>query len=222
MFLAVNLKEQLLAGTFEYTLNGLIDKEIDTSDFDNEYKNGKTGRPGIDPRTLLKLVLCGYSHGRQPPRKIEELSKHNIIAKALTGDIEIDLSAIAEFVSGNSEKLKKVFTRVLLACGGLDLIGGEKFAADGCRLPSSAAKEWSGTHGKQRKKKEKFEALAVRLVQRHKENDKKKSKEESERETEAVKKLRKKAAYIKKFLEENEGKERKGGGREGDTAECDG
>jgi transposase len=144
MFLAVNLKEQLLPKTFEHTLNGLIDKEIDVSEFDNEYKNDKTGSPGINPQTLLKPVLCGYSRGKQSSRKIEELSKHSIIAKALTGDIEIDHSAIADFVSGNSEKLKKVFTRVLPACGGLDLTGGEKFAIDGRRLPSNAAKEWSG------------------------------------------------------------------------------
>jgi transposase len=122
-------------------LNELIDKEIDTSEFDNEYKNDKTGRPGIDPRTLLKLVLYGYSRGKQSSRKIEKLSKNNIIAKALTGDIEADHSTIAYFVSGNSEKLKKVFTRVLLVCGELDLLGGEQFAIDGHRLPSNAASE---------------------------------------------------------------------------------
>jgi transposase len=212
MFLTVNLKEQLLPETFEYTLNKLIDNEIDVSEFDSEYKNDKTGRPGIDPRTLLKLILYGYSHGMQSSRKIEELSRDNIIAKALTRDIEADHSTIAGFVSGNSEKLKKVFTCVLMVCGELKLIGGEKFAIDGCRLPSNAAKEWSGTHEKLRKKKEKFEALAVQLVNRHKENDEKKSQEENTREGEAVKKLKKKAEYIKKFLEENEGKERKGSG----------
>ena len=50
MFLTVNLKEQLLPGTFEHTLNKLIDKEIDVSEFDSTYKNDTTGRPGIDPR----------------------------------------------------------------------------------------------------------------------------------------------------------------------------
>jgi hypothetical protein len=55
MFLTVNLKEQLLPGTFEYTLNALVDNEIDITGFDRKYQNDQTGRPGIDPRTLLKL-----------------------------------------------------------------------------------------------------------------------------------------------------------------------
>ncbi|MDR2509049.1 MAG: transposase [Spirochaetaceae bacterium] len=108
IFLAVNLKERRLPKTFEYTLNELIDKEIDTIGFDSEYKNDKPGRPGIDPRPLLKLILYGYSCGKQSSRKREELSKTNIIAKAIAGDIETDHSTIADFVSGNSEKLKKV------------------------------------------------------------------------------------------------------------------
>ena len=210
MFLTVNLKEQLLPGTFEHTLNELIDKEIDVSEFDSAYKNDTTGRPGIDPRTLLKLVLYGYSRGKQSSRKIEHLSKNNIIAKALSADIEVDHATIAGFVSGNSEKLKKVFTCVLMICDELHLIGGEKFAIDGCRLPSNAAKEWSGTHEKLKKKQEKFEALAARLIKRHQEHDKQKTEVEKAREAEAVKKLQKKAEYIKKFLAANEGKERMG------------
>ena len=111
------------------------------SEFDSAYKNDTTGRPGIDPRTLLKLVLYGYSRGKQSSRKIEQLSKNNIIAKALTADIEADHTTIADFVSGNSEKLKKVFTCVLIVCDELRLIGGEKFAIDRRRLSSNAAKE---------------------------------------------------------------------------------
>jgi hypothetical protein len=34
----------------------------------------------------------------------------------------------------------------------LGLIGKDTFAIDGCKLPSNASKEWSGTHDELRKK----------------------------------------------------------------------
>jgi len=36
-FLAVDLRRQLLPGTFEYALNYLIDHELDLSSFDSRY-----------------------------------------------------------------------------------------------------------------------------------------------------------------------------------------
>jgi transposase len=145
MFLSVNLTEQLLPGTFEHTLNEPVDNELVITGVDHAYQ---TGRPGTDPRILLKLVLYGYSRGKNSSRKIEELSKYTIRAKAVSPDMAADHAARAAFVSGNSEKLKRIFTEVLMMRGELKLIGGEQFAIDGRRLPSNAASEtkfpWSG------------------------------------------------------------------------------
>jgi transposase len=55
---------------------------------------------------------------------------NNITAKALTGDMEPHWTTIADFISGNSERFKEVFTKVLAYCTGLDLIGGQTFAID--------------------------------------------------------------------------------------------
>ena len=142
MFLTVNLSKQLLPGTFEYTLDKLVDHEIDMSSFAGNYHNDTTGRLAINPAVLLKLVLYGYSKGMLSSRKLENLSKTNIIAKALCDDTEMDHSTIADFVSSNSENIKKVFAEILLVCQELKLIHGEMFAIDGCRLPSNASKEW--------------------------------------------------------------------------------
>ena len=57
LFLTVNLKEQLLPGTFEYMLDDLIGKKIDISIFDGNYKNDLTGAGAIPPRILIKLIL---------------------------------------------------------------------------------------------------------------------------------------------------------------------
>ena len=43
IFLSVNLKKQLLPGTFEYMLNDLVGNTIDVSMFDKNYKNDNNG-----------------------------------------------------------------------------------------------------------------------------------------------------------------------------------
>lgn len=53
----------------------------------------------------------------------------------------------------------------------LGLIGREHFAVDGCKLPSNASKRWSGTHEELADKRKKLEAVAARIVSRHRERD---------------------------------------------------
>ena len=67
MFLPVNLKEQLLPGSFEYMLDRLIGGKIDASAFDTNYKNDETGAAAIPPAALIKLIIYGYSKGRMSP-----------------------------------------------------------------------------------------------------------------------------------------------------------
>jgi hypothetical protein len=62
-FIPIHFNKQILPCTFEYTLNYLIDNEIDLSIFNKKYKNDGTGAPAYDPAILLKIVLYGYSSG---------------------------------------------------------------------------------------------------------------------------------------------------------------
>jgi hypothetical protein len=125
LFLRVNLKEQLLPGTFEYMLDDLIGGKIDISVFDKNYKNDKTGAPAIPPAAPIKLILYGYSKGRNSSRGIAELSRNNITAKALTGNLEPHWTSIADFISGNHEAFKEIFKEVPAYSNELGLIGGE-------------------------------------------------------------------------------------------------
>ena len=43
LFLTINLGEQLVPGTYEYTLARLIDNRMDLSLFDRKYNNDYTG-----------------------------------------------------------------------------------------------------------------------------------------------------------------------------------
>ena len=55
-FIAVNLSEQLIPGTFEWTLNYLIDK-MDLSLFEEKYNNDEKGASAYQPKALLKIIL---------------------------------------------------------------------------------------------------------------------------------------------------------------------
>jgi transposase len=73
--------------------------------------------------------------------------------KALSDDMEMEKLVIADFVSGNQKPIEDIVVKVLLQCSELGLIGGDMFAIDGCKLPSNASKEWSGTLEDFRRKK---------------------------------------------------------------------
>ncbi|MBN1646801.1 MAG: hypothetical protein JW874_02095 [Spirochaetales bacterium] len=52
LMLPVSLSRQILPGTFEYTLNYLIDNKLDLSIFHQKYKNNEVGAPAFDPATI--------------------------------------------------------------------------------------------------------------------------------------------------------------------------
>jgi transposase len=71
-FIPVVLDAQLVAGSFEYALDYLIDHELDLSRFDTHYKNDDTGASAYAPSVLLKIVLLAYSRGMVSSRAIEK------------------------------------------------------------------------------------------------------------------------------------------------------
>jgi transposase len=211
-FIPVYFDKQILPGTFEYTLHYLIDNEIDLSLFDGRYRNEETGAPAYDPAILLKIILYAYSRGITSSRKIAECCRENIIFMALSAESAPHFTTIADFISSVDEEIIQLFLEVVLICDEMGLIGKEMFAVDGCKLPSNASKEWSGTKADFTKKKKKIEAAIGKIVKRHREMDTREQDTELvEREGQYVDTLRKKAKKIKGWLKENEDKVGKSG-----------
>lgn len=167
----IYFEKQILPGTFEYSLNHLIDHELDLSFFYDRYKNEETGAPAYDPRILLKIVLFGYSRGIISSRKIAQACEENIIFMALSCDTKPHFTTIADFVATMDREIIHLFRNVLLVYDDLGLLGKEMFAIDGCKLPSNASKEWSGTRADFEKKAAKMEATIGRILEKHREQD---------------------------------------------------
>ena len=203
-FLPISFDKQILPGTFEHTLHYLIDNEIDLSIFDLRYQNDETGAPAYDPAILLKIVLYAYSKGITSSRKIADCCNENVIFMALSADTRPHFTTIADFISSQNQETVKLFLEVLLICDEMGLIGKEMFAVDGCKLPSNASKEWSGTKKELTHKKEKMEKAINQIITKHREMDKTETdKAVIEKEEQYAATLREKIKKIKDWLNTN-------------------
>ena len=211
-FIPVYFKKQIQKGTFEYTLNYLVDNELDLSIFDQRFRNDETGAPAYDPRILLKIILFAYSRGITSSRAIARCCEENVLFMALSANSRPHFTTIADFVSNMDKEVVSLFLQVLLVCDHQNLIGKEMFAIDGCKLPSNASKEWSGTKADLKHKAEKMEKALHRMVIRHKCMDESRVEPEVlEKEEKYKEKLKKSAAKIRDWLKDNDDKTGSGG-----------
>ncbi len=165
VLIPVSLEEQLMSGTLEFAIHTLVETRIDTSIFEARYSNDETGRLAYDPKILLKGVLFGYSRGLISSRQIERACRENVTFMALSCGEHPDHSTIAAFVSSMRDEILPIFRDVLWVCEEERLLGGTLFALDGCKLASNASKEWSGTIGDLRRKRERMERKVKQRVE---------------------------------------------------------
>ncbi len=208
----INFNDQLQPGTFEHAIHYLINYKLDLSIFNSAYKNDVTGRLAYDPAILLSIILFAYSKGITSSREIQWCCESNIIFKALSCDTVPHFTTIAAFISGHPKTIEQLFEQILLVCHEQGLLGNELFAIDGCKLPSNAAKQWSGTFKELSEKRDKLKKLIAYHVAEHQRIDKTDSamEEKSKRTQQAIDTLSNAHDKIEKFLNTNEPRKGKG------------
>ena len=90
---------------------------------------------------------------------------------ALACDQQPHFTTLAHFVATLGKEFEAVFRDVLLICNKQGLIGKSMFAIDGCKLPSNASKEGSGTRADFERKAAKMERAVAHLVKAQAEQD---------------------------------------------------
>lgn len=201
----ISFQDQIVPGSFEYALNEIIDHHIDKTPFESRYRNDETGCLAYDPAILLKIVLFGYYKGIISSRHLAEACERNIQFKALTADTQPHFTTIADFVSSLDKEIVGVFRDVLMYAEELGLIGKQTFAIDGCKLPSNASKDWSGTHAELLHRQEKYQTAAKKIVERHRRRDaKEKLSPMEEQDDTKLATFKRKISKIKEFLKSNE------------------
>ncbi len=109
------------------------------------------------------------------------------------------------------DEILPLFRDVLLLCEEMNLLGGTMFALDGCKLPSNASKEWSGTFPEFHKKKQKIEAKVAQLLEEQlqanqREENPSEPKGSGPNRQQQVERLQKKSILIDQWLAENQPK----------------
>jgi transposase len=93
-----------------------------------------TGRPGYDPKDLLKLYIYGYLNRVRSSRRLEAETNRNLEVIWLLRHLKPDFKTIADFRCLNHKAFRPVFRQFVLLCRQMDLFGRELLAVDGTRI----------------------------------------------------------------------------------------
>jgi transposase len=93
-----------------------------------------TGRPGYDPRDLLKLYLYGYLQQVRSSRRLEAECQRNVEAMWLLGRLQPDYKSIAEFRRMHSQAITKAGMELVRLARSVGLVKGETVAVDGSKF----------------------------------------------------------------------------------------
>lgn len=94
----------------------------------------ETGRPGYDPRDLLKLYLYGYLQQVRSSRRLEAECQRNVEVMWLLGRLQPDHKSIAEFRRRNSAAITQSCAALVSLARSVGLVRGEWVAIDGSKF----------------------------------------------------------------------------------------
>lgn len=160
------------------------------------YLPAKTGAPGYDPETMLKVLVYSYSYGVKSSRKIERALCHNLSYIWLSGGLKPDHWTIANFRKENSVLIKKTLRLCVQMCVKLDLIEGNVLFVDGSKFRASASISNTWTEKRCAEAIEKANKLIDKLTDECEKIDK------EEKNIKSLVKLQKKLENEKSRLEE--------------------
>lgn len=188
------------------------DTLVESLDFDDlgiELNEMKIGCPQYDPKTMLKLLVYGYSYGIRSSRKLERAIYHNISFIWLMGGLKPDHKTIAEFRRKNKPALKRVLKQCARMCMNLGLISGNTLFVDGSKIRANASLNNTWDEKKCQKVLKKIDRRIDKIISECDEADEREegapSHVKMEEELKDQKTLKEKVEKITKELEE-EGK----------------
>jgi len=99
----------------------------------------KAGADEYFPKTMLKLLVYGYSYGIRSSRKLERACHHNLSFQWLMGGETPDYRTIARFRSKHKKAIRKLLKQCVRLCIKLDLVEGNTLFTDGSKFRANAS-----------------------------------------------------------------------------------
>ena len=157
----------------------------------------KGGRPGYDPRCLLKLYIYGHFNKIRTSRKLMLECTKNVEVMWLMGKLTPDFRTIADFRKDNAKALKNVFRAFVKICMELDLYEKDLIAIDGSKFKAVNSKDKNLTKAKLKNRLKKLDQSIDEYLEELDKNDEAEgepkaiSKEELEEKIELLKQRQK-------------------------------
>ena len=104
----------------------------------------ETGRPGYDPRDLLKLYLYGYLQQVRSSRRLEAECRRNVEVMWLMGRLTPDYKSIAEFRRVHREAVTAAGAELVRLARQVGLVKGEWVAIDGSKFRAVSSADTVG------------------------------------------------------------------------------
>lgn len=101
----------------------------------------ETGRPGYDPRDLLKLYLYGYLHQLRSSRRLEAECRRNVELMWLLGRLVPDHKSIAEFRRMHRDAVSAAGAELIRFARAVGLVRGEWVAIDGSKFRAVSSRQ---------------------------------------------------------------------------------
>jgi transposase len=105
------------------------------------------GRPSVDPELMIRMLIVGYCYGIRAERKLcEEVTMHLAYRWFCKMDIEDRVPHHSTFSVNRlgrfreSDILRHIFERVVMACMAAGLVKGEGFAVDASVIEANASR----------------------------------------------------------------------------------
>jgi transposase len=99
----------------------------------------ETGRPGYDPRDLLKLYIYGYLHQIRSSRRLEAECRRNVEVMWLLERLYPDHKSIAEFRRMHREAVTQAAADLVAFARSVGLVRGEWVTIDGSKFRAVAS-----------------------------------------------------------------------------------
>ena len=122
------------------------------------------GRPGYDPRIMLKLFVYGYLNRVPSSRRLERECQRNIEVIWLTGQLAPDFKTIADFRKDNGKSIREVCRAFVALCRKLNLLSSASVAIDGSKFKAVNARDKNFTEAKMRRRLERIDKSIARYL----------------------------------------------------------
>lgn len=115
----------------------VIDAFVETLDLGElgfKAESAVEGRPGYDPRDMLKLYIYGYTNKIRSSRRLQREAGRNVELMWLLRKIAPDFRCIADFRKNNAAAIRNVFRAFVRLCDKAKLLSHETVVIDGSKF----------------------------------------------------------------------------------------